>query len=133
MRPRRFAPKGTPSMTQPWTSVPERFQAVALAQADRPAVVQNGGRAVTYAQLRRAAAQLGAGLAAHGVGAKEVVGLCLEKSPEYVAALLGVWWAGGAFLPLTRTGRRTVSPSWSATPGCAGWSRPGKVWRRFVR
>jgi amino acid adenylation domain-containing protein/thioester reductase-like protein len=87
-------------MTQPWTSVPERFQAVALAQADRPAVVQNGGRAVTYAQLRRAAAQLGAGLAAHGVGAKEVVGLCLEKSPEYVAALLGVWWAGGAFLPL---------------------------------
>ena len=35
-----------------------------------------------------------------GAGPEDVVGLCLEKSPEWVAALLASWWAGAAFLPL---------------------------------
>jgi amino acid adenylation domain-containing protein/thioester reductase-like protein len=87
-------------MMAPWTSFLERFQAAARAHADRPAVVQSGVRTATYAELRDAAALLGARLAAGGVGAGEVVALCLEKSQEYVATLLGAWWAGAAFVPL---------------------------------
>jgi hypothetical protein len=58
MRPHRFAPNGMPKMTEPWTSVPERFQAVALAQADRPAVVQSGGWDERFETARGAVAEL---------------------------------------------------------------------------
>src|ERR1051325_10515005 len=55
---------------------------------------------VTYGELNRRANQLAWYLRGLGVGADEVVGVCIERSPEMVMGLLGILKAGGAYLPL---------------------------------
>ncbi|HEX7243234.1 MAG TPA: amino acid adenylation domain-containing protein, partial [Longimicrobiaceae bacterium] len=59
-----------------------------------------GGETVTYAELDRRSGELAGRLAALGVGPDVRVGVCAERSPELVAAMLGVLRAGGAYLPL---------------------------------
>ncbi len=72
---------------------------VAGRQGDRPAVIDRGVR-LSYADLWRWAQRVAAELAAAGVGVGDRVGLGLDSSAAYVAALLGVWIAGAAFVPL---------------------------------
>jgi amino acid adenylation domain-containing protein len=55
---------------------------------------------ITYDELNRRANQLAGHLRGLGVGADEVVGLCIERSPEMVLGLLAILKAGGAYLPL---------------------------------
>lgn len=81
-------------------SVVERFLTVAREHPQRVALEEAGGRAITYAELERWATLWAGRLRARGVGAEIVIGLGLEKSPEYVVALLAVWIAGGAWVPL---------------------------------
>ncbi|MFD3943866.1 amino acid adenylation domain-containing protein [Streptomyces sp. NPDC058579] len=57
-------------------------------------------RRLTYGELERASAALAGRLRARGVGAGDVVAVCLPKSPELIVALLAVWRAGAAYLPL---------------------------------
>ncbi|MEV8094421.1 amino acid adenylation domain-containing protein [Kitasatospora sp. NPDC085879] len=66
---------------------------------DRPAVV-HGPRTVAYRELDSHAERLAARLIRHGAGPGTLVGVCLERSPELVGALLAVLKAGGAYLPL---------------------------------
>ncbi len=58
------------------------------------------GRAVTYAELARMADGLAKDLRSRGVGPDVVVGLCMERSVQLVAGILGILMAGGAYLPL---------------------------------
>jgi amino acid adenylation domain-containing protein len=58
------------------------------------------GRQLTYGQLARRAATVARRLRAVGVGRGEPVGVHLERSPDHVAALLGILQAGAAYLPL---------------------------------
>ena len=76
-----------------------RFLAVAAAQPERPAL-RSGSTVVTYAELRNRAGRLAAALQEAGVEAGELVGLHLDKSIEYVVAVLGCWAVGAAFVPL---------------------------------
>ena len=46
------------------------------------------------------AAAAGATLRGRGVGPDIRVGLCVERSPEMIIALLGILKAGGAYVPL---------------------------------
>ncbi|MET0396749.1 MAG: amino acid adenylation domain-containing protein, partial [Longimicrobiaceae bacterium] len=79
--------------------VHERFARQAGLTPDAPAV-RSGGRTLTYAELERDSARLALHLRALGAGPETRVGLCLERGPEMVAAVLGVLRAGAAYVPL---------------------------------
>ena len=55
---------------------------------------------LTYQQLNCRANQLAHYLRSLGVGADELVGICVERSLEMVVGLLGILKVGGAYLPL---------------------------------
>ena len=71
----------------------------AAAYPDAPAIV-DGAAVWSYGELRRRVQGLARHLRRRGVGPESVVGLGLERSPELVAAILGVLDTGAAFLPL---------------------------------
>ena len=62
--------------------------------------VVDGSTRLTYEQLNRQANRIARRLRALGVRPENLVGVCLERSANMLAALLGVLKAGGAYLPL---------------------------------
>ncbi|GAA3438043.1 amino acid adenylation domain-containing protein [Kutzneria kofuensis] len=71
----------------------------ALSTPDDPAVV-DAGVTTTYRRLLAAANAMRERLARHGVGAGDVVAVAGPRSARTAAALLGIWAAGAAYLPL---------------------------------
>ncbi len=61
-----------------------------------------GKEQISYAELNRRANQLAHYLRGHGVGLETRVGVLLERSVEFIVALLGILKAGGAYVPLDR-------------------------------
>ncbi|MFD0689050.1 non-ribosomal peptide synthetase [Actinomadura fibrosa] len=97
---KRLLAAGTGSVRPgPDASVAELFEERARRSPDAVAVV-SGAEIVTYADLDERANRLARYLAAQGVGAESVVGLSLPRGIEMIAALLAVWKAGGAYLPI---------------------------------
>lgn len=87
-------------MTGAWRDIYARFRDTAARYPDTPAVMENGDTALTYRALSEKAARIGAYLRAKGIGAEDIVAISIEKSADYIAALLGAWHAGAAFTPL---------------------------------
>ncbi len=77
----------------------ERFEAQAERTPDAVAVVYEDRR-LTYGELNARANRLAHHLREIGVGPDVRVGICIEREPELVVAVLGVLKAGGAYLPL---------------------------------
>jgi len=75
------------------------FEEQVARQPDATAYLFEGRRA-TYRDLNEQANQIAHLLRKKGIGPDVLVGVCLERCPEMVAALLGVWKAGGAYIPL---------------------------------
>lgn len=57
-------------------------------------------RQLTYQELNRQGTQLAYYLQKLGVGPEVLVGICTERSPQMIVALLGILKAGGAYVPL---------------------------------
>ncbi|HEU4883622.1 MAG TPA: amino acid adenylation domain-containing protein [Longimicrobium sp.] len=55
---------------------------------------------ISYTELDRRANQLARHLRTLGVGLETLVGIMLERGPDQVAAVLAIWKAGGAYLPI---------------------------------
>jgi amino acid adenylation domain-containing protein len=66
---------------------------------EAPAVSGPGGT-LSYAALLRRADVIGAALRAMGAGPEVRVGLAVARGPEMLAAMIGVWRAGAAYVPL---------------------------------
>jgi amino acid adenylation domain-containing protein len=66
---------------------------------DHVAVVA-GDTALTYRELDERATRLAAVLRARGVGPDEYVAIAMDRSVTLVVAILAVWKAGGAYLPI---------------------------------
>jgi amino acid adenylation domain-containing protein/non-ribosomal peptide synthase protein (TIGR01720 family) len=79
--------------------VHDLFAAQAQRTPDAPALIFDDAR-LTYADLDRRANQLAHELQRRGVGPDCLVGICLERSPDLLAAMLAVLKAGGAYVPL---------------------------------
>ncbi|HET9958013.1 MAG TPA: amino acid adenylation domain-containing protein, partial [Polyangiaceae bacterium] len=58
------------------------------------------GESLTYRELWQRAQRVARGLRQLGVDRERCVGVCFERSTSMIVAMLGIWLAGGAFVPL---------------------------------
>ncbi|HKT03200.1 MAG TPA: amino acid adenylation domain-containing protein, partial [Rugosimonospora sp.] len=79
--------------------LPELIEARAAATPDAVAVSQ-GGRRMSYVELVDRARRTAGCLRARGVRRGDRVAVLLDPGPELLATLLGVWFAGAAYVPL---------------------------------
>jgi amino acid adenylation domain-containing protein len=92
-------PEGAGGQAPAQETVAALFAAQVAADPGREAVVGAGQR-WSYATLAAAAGRVAAALAARGVGRGARVGVCLPRTPELIAAPLGVLQAGAACVML---------------------------------
>ncbi|NUV66459.1 amino acid adenylation domain-containing protein [Streptomyces sp. CAI-121] len=79
--------------------IDDAFAAQVAARPDAPALTA-GSTTLSYAELDRRAEELADGLYAHGVRPGDLVGLCLPRSTDLVAAMLAVLKADAVHVPL---------------------------------
>jgi amino acid adenylation domain-containing protein len=79
-------------------SVDQLFEQQATNNSTRPAISFEGTM-VTYGELNRRADQVAQMLIKRGVRSGDFVGVCLDRSPALIAALIGILKAGAAFVP----------------------------------
>ncbi|NUT45073.1 MAG: amino acid adenylation domain-containing protein [Thermoactinospora sp.] len=79
--------------------VHEAFAQQVRHTPERTAVVAGTTR-LTYAELDHLANGIAHDLGRHGAGRETAVGVCLDRDATMLAALLAVWKAGAAYVPL---------------------------------
>lgn len=77
----------------------QRFESQAQRQPDAVAVAM-GDASLSYAEVNTRANRLAHHLRTLGVGPDVLVGVCLQRSPDLIVALLAILKAGGAYVPL---------------------------------
>jgi len=80
-------------------SIPSMFIRAARENADRTALEAQDGT-LTYRQLEMRASRLAGYLRSFGVGRESLVALCIERSADFITAMLGTLLAGAAYAPL---------------------------------
>ena len=85
--------------TVPVATLPQLVESQVKRTPDATAVWTTAS-ALSYAELNSRANRLAHHLIRSGVGTESVVGICLERSPDMLVALLAVLKAGAAYLPL---------------------------------
>jgi amino acid adenylation domain-containing protein len=80
-------------------TIPALFAAQAASRSGNVALAWDGG-ILSYGELARRAEHLARRLRAAGAGPEVVVGLHCERSPALIVGMLGILYAGAAYLPL---------------------------------
>ncbi|MER5950466.1 amino acid adenylation domain-containing protein [Streptomyces sp. NPDC001904] len=75
------------------------FEEQARQNPDADAV-ESGDERVSYRELDHRADRLAAELAARGIGADDLVGLCADPSADLIIGILGILKAGAAYVPI---------------------------------
>jgi len=75
------------------------FELQAQRRPDHPAI-EFAGETLTYEELDAAANRIANYLVTSGIGAEDLVGIYLKKSPHLYAAILGILKAGAAYVPI---------------------------------
>ena len=70
---------------------------------DSVAVVQPGGGSLTYRELDRRSNQIANQLLEEGVDPEDLVAICVERTLELVAGIMGIMKSGAAYLPINPT------------------------------
>ena len=83
----------------PATTMAAIFEERAAHAPQAIAIVQ-GERSMSYGELNQRANRLAHCLIEKGVGPESLVGVSLERSADMVAAIIAIWKAGAAYLPL---------------------------------
>ncbi len=90
---------GTDAPAGSQTPVHERFEEQARLTPDRLAVI-GASQSLTYAELDATANRLAAHLAELGPVHRQRVGLCMERTPSLLVAMMAILKAGGSYVPL---------------------------------
>jgi amino acid adenylation domain-containing protein len=88
------------SSFRPTISAVDLIDDVARAWPEATALSASGSRHITYRALMASADAFAAELVERGAGTDIPIGICIDRSIEYVVAMLGVLRAGSCFLPL---------------------------------
>ena len=83
-----------------WTSFVARLRDVVTRLPEHPAIAVDGIPAATYRELWQLSGRAADGLRQFGVAPGAVVGLGLDKSVEFIAAMIGLWRLRAAYVPL---------------------------------
>jgi len=83
----------------PLVCVHQGFQAQ-VSRTPGAVAAEFEGDQLSYAQLNRQANQIARRLRGLGVGPEVLVGVCMRTGLRRLAALLGIWKAGGGYVPL---------------------------------
>ncbi len=79
------------------------FESIVTKYPGNAAVIVTGEITYTYAQLAARARSLALKLQSEGVQPGDIVGISIVKSADYVCAMLAIWYAGAAFVPMDPT------------------------------
>jgi amino acid adenylation domain-containing protein len=82
-----------------YRSIPEVIAEQAARTPNATAVIQ-GDDVLTYEQLLAEASRISRALRHEGIGAGDLVGVCLGRSPRMVVAMLAVLQTGAAYVPM---------------------------------
>lgn len=63
-------------------------------------VLRHGDEVLTYSDLLLHAESWAGALRAHGPAIGEKIAILGHRSVEFIAAVLGIWWSGGAYIPI---------------------------------
>ena len=88
-----------PCRTLPDRRVHELFEEQVRAHSDAVAAV-HGNRRLTYGELNAHANRLARALLARGLCREGIVGVVTERNLDWMAAVLAIFKAGGAYLPI---------------------------------
>jgi amino acid adenylation domain-containing protein len=88
-----------PRDERPQSSLADQFSTICAQHGQRTALTLDG-TSVTYRELDTISNRIASSLLAQGATTGTIVAICLERSIEMIAAMLGVVKAGAAYLPI---------------------------------